>query len=206
MIDIQNLSKSYEDKIVFRNVSIRIGLGDSILLRGANGSGKTTLLKMILSRVMPDTGKIFLENSAGFHKNAYAVFPDAGLYSALTLEENIDFFCRIFRRDCRRSGEILHRLDLGKEKNTRLSHFSAGNLMKAKISLGLILEMDYVFLDEPFAHLDPLSRQAVSDLLSGEFTRADRILVVVSHEENNVHPLFNRQWNIRHQSIEESQP
>ncbi|GEM_PF-317306 len=206
MIDIQNISKSYEDKIVFRNVSARIGLGDSILLRGANGSGKTTLLKMILSRIMPNEGKIILKNPSEFYQKSYAVFPDMGLYSALTLEENIVFFCRIFRRNCRRSGEILHRLDLGKEKNTFISNLSAGNLMKAKISLGLILEMDYVFLDEPFAHLDTASRQAASDLLSGEFPRADRILVVVSHEENNIHPWFNRQWDIRHQSIEENKP
>lgn len=175
MISIQNLSKSYQDRLLFNDLSFNVGRQERIGLIGRNGHGKSTLLRIITGQEVADEGEVVLPRDyrVGFltqHLNF--VQPTVLMEAALGLADDAE--CEIWRVE-----KILFGLGFDEAGMNRApSEFSGGYQVRIKLAQALVQEPDLLILDEPTNFLDIISiRWLVRELAAwpGE-------LLVVSHD------------------------
>lgn len=171
-----NLTKSYHGKKAVDNVDFAIDRGEIIGLVGPDGSGKTTLIRMLTSVLAPTSGDALIE---GFSvktdqkkilgKIGY-VSQQFGLYSDLTVLENLNFFADIFgmkKKDKEKKIEALLAFSqLEQFKDFQADKLSGGMKQKLSLSSALIHNPEILFLDEPTNGVDPLSRRDFWNILS----------------------------------------
>jgi ABC-2 type transport system ATP-binding protein len=162
-ITISNLVFNYGKLRVIDDISLDIQAGTSFGLLGPNGAGKTTLMKLMVGLIKPASGNIKCLDKAPSPANARRVgyMPQApALYSELSVNQNIDFFARIYGlrdKQKRRSRveEVIKLVDLWPKRHTQAMKLSGG--MKQRVSLGcaIVHQPTLIFLDEPTVGLDP---------------------------------------------------
>jgi ABC-2 type transport system ATP-binding protein len=175
IIKIENVSMSYGPVKAVENVSLNIRRGDIFGLVGSDGAGKSTLLRMIAGMIKPSSGTIDIDGlDAVKHrtkiKHILGYMPQRfGLYTDLTVEENLFFFMDIFKvfgKERKRRAERY----LGFSNLLPFTDRLAGNLsggMKQKLGLACVLahEPRILILDEPTNGVDPISRGEFWDIL-----------------------------------------
>ena len=173
LIEARNISKSYNDKILFQNSSFIIQHGERIALIGPNGCGKTTLFKIILNQEITDQGEVWISPSA---KIGYL----SQELSSLDLEksplENMDSVQGFYTAKAR---TLLANLDIDElllEKPTK--ELSMGQRTKIKLADLILQKIDILILDEPTNHLDLYSREE----LEGALTDYQGTILFVSHD------------------------
>ena len=169
MISIRNITRRFGDVTAIDNLTLDVAAGEVFGLVGPDGAGKTTTLRILCGLMDPSSGTASV---AGFDvKSASQAFKDRigymaqrfGLYSDLTILENITFYADLFGLPRAEHAELLPKL----LKMTRLDpflHRAAGRLsggMKQKLALicTLLHKPEVLFLDEPTNGVDPLSRR-----------------------------------------------
>ena len=187
-IAIKNLIFNYGKLRVIDNISLEIPTGISFGLLGSNGAGKTTLIRLMVGLLKPAGGSIlFLGHppSPAIARNTGYMPQLPALYNELTVEENIDFFARIYGlRDGRvrsaRIEEVLRLIELWQKRKTPVSQLSGG--MKQRVSLGcaVVHQPRLLFLDEPTAGLDPDLRISFWEYFNS-LTENGVTLIISSH-------------------------
>lgn len=173
ILKVENLSKTFNHRIILNDVSFSMAAGDCTALLGPNGSGKTTLLKLLSGVMKPQKGSGSLFNQPLFKAN-YKYRIDLiylghapMLYPALTAIENLRFFFQI-RREIVLLSEIQESLDefgLLEQSNEPVRNFSAGMLQRLNlVRLGLS-NWQLALLDEPNSVLDQEGLQILNTLL-----------------------------------------
>ncbi|MFZ9034500.1 MAG: ABC transporter ATP-binding protein [Francisellaceae bacterium] len=168
VIDVENLNKSFYGRKVVNNVSLQVEKGDIYGFLGPNGSGKTTTIRMICGLLSIDSGQgsclgmNILTQGAEIKRKVGYMTQRFSLYGDLTIEENLDFFARLFdvkdRRD--KVQKTIEQLEIGQARKKQL----AGNLSggwKQRLALGAATIHDpaLLLLDEPTAGVDPKARR-----------------------------------------------
>lgn len=149
MINIQNITKTVGNKLLFSNISFKIGEGQKVGLVGPNGAGKTTLLRIILQEIEPDTGRVLLAQE----KLGY--LPQKLQTSAGTTIKNYLNQFLISDWEEYKIGEVLGRVGLGKiSQQTPIAKLSGGQKMKVGLAGVLLGEPTTILLDEPTNNLD----------------------------------------------------
>ena len=193
--------------VEFRDVSFRVGQtqvlssfsllvfkGETLVLLGRSGSGKTTTLKLINRLVAPTTGEIYVNgrpntdvNVTRLRRGIGYVIQDAGLFPHFTVERNIGLVPSIEgwpkERIRSRTQELMQLLGLSPEMATRYPHqLSGGQRQRVGVARALAADPEILAMDEPFAALDPLTR----DDLQREFLllqqRLHKTVVFVTHD------------------------
>lgn len=178
---VQNLTKTFGDRVAVDDVSLEIAGGETYGLLGPNGAGKTTTISMICGLLNADRGSVHVAGEAvtthsiqargriGYVPQEIAVYPD------LSARENLQFFGKLqgLRGDMltRRMSEVLDVLGLTDRADDRTEQFSGGMQRRLNIGLGLLHEPELLVLDEPTVGVDPQSRNAILDsieTLSGQ--------------------------------------
>ncbi|MEF2879906.1 MAG: ATP-binding cassette domain-containing protein, partial [Blautia sp.] len=102
MIEIKNVSKSYRDKLILRNINLVFETGQFIVIIGSSGCGKTTLLKMINKLLPMDSGDILIDGKSireipdtKLRRRIGYVIQDGGLFPHLTVRENLEIMVKI---------------------------------------------------------------------------------------------------------------
>lgn len=187
-IDIDNVSMRFGNHEAVREVTMSVQRGSIFGLVGSDGAGKSTLLRMVATMIRPVSGNITL---GGFDavrdknrvKPLIGYMPQRfGLYPDLTVDENMDFFMRIFGIPRRKRKERKERY-LGFSNLLPFLDRQAGNLsggMKQKLGLACVLvhEPQALILDEPTNGVDPVSRREFWDIL--DQMRAGGMTILVS--------------------------
>jgi lipopolysaccharide export system ATP-binding protein len=174
-LSVQHLMKSYNGRLVVRDVSLEVASGEVIGLLGRNGAGKTTCFYMIAGLVASDGGTIELDSSSisrlPIHRRArlgLSYLPqEASVFRKLTVEENILAVLELQRdrqgRQLPRSDQIQRLEGLLKElqiehirSNTAIS-LSGGERRRVEIARALATSPRFILLDEPFAGVDPIA-------------------------------------------------
>jgi lipopolysaccharide export system ATP-binding protein len=174
-LSVQHLMKSYNGRLVVRDVSLEVASGEVIGLLGRNGAGKTTCFYMIAGLVASDGGTIELDSSSisrlPIHRRArlgLSYLPqEASVFRKLTVEENILAVLELQRdrqgRQLPRSEQIQRLEGLLKElqiehirSNTAIS-LSGGERRRVEIARALATSPRFILLDEPFAGVDPIA-------------------------------------------------
>ncbi len=168
MIEVNNLSKSFDSIDALKNLSFKIKKGKITIFAGADGAGKTTLFKILIGLIKKDKGEILLngenagENSERIRDIAGYMPEKFSLYEDLTVEENLNFFGEIYGVEKKKiekmKSTLLNKTGMAEFKDRKAGALSGG--MKQKLSLSTILlsSPDLIILDEPTTGVDPLSR------------------------------------------------
>ena len=191
-MEIRNISKSFEGKVVFSSLNLHIHEGCTTIISGASGIGKTTLFNLILGLEEPDGGVI-----EGFGKVS-ALFQEDRLIESLSVMNNL----LLVTQDKKRAENILSSLSLFGEEKSRVSTLSGG--MKRRIALirALLTDYDTLLLDEPFTGLDDESKRASASLIKKEV--ASRTLIVITHEKSDA-DLLGAEYIISFDGVEVSE-
>ncbi len=164
---LQNVCKSFGDKIAVNHISAQIPAGSIYGFLGPNGAGKTTTIRMIMNILMPDSGGIsVLGQPPGRVRDQLGYLPEEkGLYKKMKAAELIAYFGQLKGMDRTRArtraAELLDQFGLEHAADQRCDLLSKGMGQKVQIISTLIHDPDLVILDEPFSGLDPINVETV---------------------------------------------
>ncbi|MDT0294628.1 ABC transporter ATP-binding protein [Mesonia ostreae] len=192
MIDVQNLSKSYNNTQVLHIASLEIPKGQSFGLVGNNGAGKTTFFSLLLDLIQPTTGNITNNGVVVSENEAWKPFTssfidESFLIGYLTAEEYFYFIGDLRKQTKADVDELLsgfedffHGEILQQKKYLR--DLSKGNQKKAGIVGSFIGNPEVVILDEPFANLDPTTQIRLKQIIKDLAETKGVTVLVSSHD------------------------
>jgi lipopolysaccharide export system ATP-binding protein len=172
-VDVKNLQKSYKGRRVVNDVSFHLDQGEVVGLLGPNGAGKTTSFYMVIGLISPEQGHIFLDDEDMTHYPMYmrarkglSYLPqEPSAFRKLTVRENVMAILEtldISARDRkRRLDELLEDLDISHLRDSKAYTLSGGERRRLEITRALVCNPSFIFLDEPFAGIDP---KAIADI------------------------------------------
>ncbi len=188
---VENLSKQFGDFTAVDDVSFYVNRGEVYGWLGPNGAGKTTTIRMLLGLVKPSSGqcRVLGYNPA---TEAKAMQAQVGymsqlftLYRDLTARENIRFYGQAYglsgKRLRRREAEILDMAGLERGAGTLTANLSGGWKQRLALGCAIVHEPEVVFLDEPTAGVDPISRREFWDLIYGMAKGGVTVLVTTHY-------------------------
>ena len=180
LLEIKNLSKTYGDKEVLKDINLSITNGKIIGLLGKNGAGKTTLIKLINDLLTPTNGEILVKgNKIGVEsKKIISYLPERTyLNKQMKVSEVINYFEDFYDNfDSKKAKKLLKDLDL--DINQKLSKMSKGMQEKVQLVLVMSRNADLYILDEPLGGVDPATRDYILDTILSNFS--DNASVIIS--------------------------
>ncbi|MCK5857638.1 MAG: ABC transporter ATP-binding protein [Bacteroidales bacterium] len=176
ILAVRDLSKTYKSTSTkaLDKVSINIGNSEILGLLGPNGAGKSTLINIIAGLLSADEGELYwegdiLKNHNLLKRKLGLVPQDIALYPKLTAFENLDFLGTQYQIPMplrhQRISEALKALDLYKERNQLINHFSGGMKRRINLIAGLLHQPELLIMDEPTVGIDVHSKQAIQEFL-----------------------------------------
>ena len=186
VLNIKNLSHSFEDKILFLDINLKISSGEKIAILGPNGCGKSTLLKIIMKKISPEIGEINL----GKH-NIITSYYEQNQAEALSLEE------RVIDLICNKSPEWSQKKvrtflgGFGFQNETvfkYIKQLSGGEKARLALALMIINPSNFLLLDEPTNHLDLQSKENL-ELAIKNYKGS---LLIISHDRYFISKVANR--------------
>jgi len=195
MIEIDKIIKSYGDRRVVDRLSLTIGTGELCVLLGSSGCGKSTTLRMI-NRLIPidsgsirvggeDVGSVSAETLR--RRIGYAI-QSIGLFPHWTIEDNIATVPRLLKwRQSRvrdRVGELLElfRLDPPTYRSKYPHQLSGGEQQRVGVARSLAADPELLLMDEPFAAIDPITRDTLQAELAHIHRATGKTIVFVTHD------------------------
>jgi ABC-2 type transport system ATP-binding protein len=176
-IEATGLRKTYAKTPVLAGVDLRVRRGSVFSLLGPNGAGKTTTVRLLCTLLRPDAGSARVAglDVVADRRRVRRAISLTGQHAAVdelqTGEENLRMMGRLsgLRRGAARgrARELLDRFELAEAGRRRVATYSGGMRRRLDLAAGLVGEPSVVFLDEPTVGLDPRSRQAMWDTVSG---------------------------------------
>ena len=185
MIEIKDVSKSYEDILAVNCVNLNIQEGNVFGLLGTNGAGKSTLLRMMAGVIKADSGEIRVEgkliwDNQEASRDVFYISDDQFYFQNGTPQELAQFYKTYYTKfDNQRFAEYLQRFDLDSKRKIRT--FSKGMKKQISILLGLCANVKYLLCDETFDGLDPVMRQGIKSIFAKEIYERGLTPVIASH-------------------------
>lgn len=206
-IRVEDLTVRYGDEIVLKNVTMEVLRGEIVVVAGGSGSGKSTLLRHMVGLSKPSSGRVEIDGIdittasppelREIRRRMGMLFQSSGLLSSMTCAENIALPLAEFTDMETSCIDALVRMKLalvGLEGygGHFPSELSGGMRNRAGIARAMALDPDVLFLDEPFAGLDPVTSAGL-DLLVRRINRGmGTTMVIVSHELDAIFSLAGR--------------
>ena len=195
MIEIDNVTKSYDDRRVVDRLSLTVGAGDFCVLLGSSGCGKSTTLKMINRLIVADAGNIRIGGedietvpAESLRRRIGYAIQSVGLFPHWTVEDNIATVPRLLqwprarRRD--RVTELLEmfRLEPDSYRAKYPYQLSGGEQQRVGVARALAADPELLLMDEPFAAVDPLTRDDLQAELARIHRATMKTIVFVTHD------------------------
>ena len=202
LLEIQGLTKTYDNFTALSNVNLTIGSGHITGLLGPNGSGKTTLIKIICGLLVPSAGEVTVKgNPIGVEsKKVISYLPDTTyLGKSASVEGTINYFKDFYEDfDENRAYDMLGKLGINPRAKFRT--LSKGTKEKVQLILVMSRRADLYILDEPIAGVDPAARDYILNTIISNYDENASILIsthLISDIENILDEvIFLKQGNI----------
>lgn len=198
LLEASNLTKSYDDRLILREVSLTVEAGERVALTGPSGSGKTTLLNCLGGVDRVDAGTLQFDGAAMERMNGQAlaqlrresigtIFQFFHLLPTLTAAENIEFPLQLLgmprEQRCQRVEALLQRVGVAHRANALPSQLSGGEMQRIAIARAVSHQPKLLLADEPTGNLDSTSGENILALLREMSEEQGVALVLVTHSE-----------------------
>ncbi|WP_053363478.1 ABC transporter ATP-binding protein [Bacillus sp. FJAT-27251] len=192
-IVVTNVSKSFVQKQVIKDVSFAIPAGEICCLLGPSGSGKTTLIRLMIGAIPADQGRIEIggvqmPNMNMLEKIGFMPQNDA-LYDDLSAEANLRFFGGLYHMEKgkleKRIDEVLAMVDLKEHEKKLVKNFSGGMKKRLSLAAAILHSPEILFLDEPTAGIDPVLRRKIWEQFQ-DIKNAGTTIIVSTHVMDEV--------------------
>lgn len=189
-IEVKNLVKSFEDKVIINDISFKVNDGEILAIVGFSGSGKSTVLKLISGLIPYDNGEIITSEG-----DIAMVFQYSALFDSLNVFENISFALRE-RKELRKlyNEEQLHEIVAQKLELVGLqgienkfpSELSGGMQKRVSFARAIVTQPNTILYDEPTAGLDPMSSTLIEDYIVRLKHEINAASIVVTHQMSTI--------------------
>jgi len=208
----KSISKSFDDRIILRKISIHLNQGEMLGLLGSNGAGKSTFMNIVLGLLKPDFGDIFLGNTKlttlAIHERSklgISYLPQqTSIFRGLTVYENLLGVAQIVKKGNSNQKAVVEKLmaefSITHLRNVKATALSGGERRRTEIARCLINNPKILLLDEPFAGVDLLSIQDIKGLLLKLQARGCAVLVT-DHNASQLLSVVDRAYVIANGSI-----
>ena len=201
MIEVKNLSKSFGEIEVLKDISTNFDKGKTNLVIGQSGSGKTVFLKCLLGLFKYNNGSISYDSKIFTKLNDFQrrdlrskigmVFQGSALFDSLTIIENVMFPLRMFTNQSDsemedRAYKVLKRVNLSKFYSKMPNEASGGMQKRVAIARAIVNNPKYLFCDEPNSGLDPKTAIVIDNLINEITKEYEMVTVINSHDMNSV--------------------
>jgi lipopolysaccharide export system ATP-binding protein len=192
------LVKSFKDRRVVNEVSVKVEQGEIVGLLGPNGAGKTTTFYLITGLIRPDAGQVRLDGldltRAPMYERARAgigyLAQEPSIFRKMTVEENILAILetrRLGREQRQRElDRMLDELSIKHLRRSRAYSLSGGERRRLEITRALVTEPKFMLLDEPFAGVDPIAVHDIQTIVAGLRHRGIGVLITDHNVEQTL--------------------
>ncbi len=207
MIQVENISKSFDGLPVLRDVSLEIADGETIAVIGRSGSGKSVLMKHIIGLLRPDSGRVLVDG-IDINRISYSelrktrtqfgvLFQGGALFDSMTAFDNVAFPLRTFTRDTeveihRRVEECLAMVQLEDVGPRRPAELSGGMQKRVALARAIALRPRYIIYDEPTSGLDPETSNTIDTLITSLADVLNITSIVITHDMHSVLSIADR--------------
>ena len=160
-IELKDISKTYNNIEVLKNINFSVKKGEILGLLGVNGAGKSTIMKIICSYVKPNSGKVKIcekdiETHTKLTKSKIGYLSEKNpLYEEMYVNEFLIFISKFYKEKNKNLNTVLENTNLKNIKNKKIKILSAGQRKRVGIAQAILHDPDVLILDEPTATLDP---------------------------------------------------
>ncbi len=195
ILELRNISKSFDNKSVISNLSLTLSPGSIGCLLGASGCGKTTTLRTVAGFETPDKGQILIKDRLIADSNSGVppekrrigmVFQDYALFPHLSVRENVRFGLRFTTDDTktRRVNELLEVVGMSAFGDSFPHELSGGQQQRIALARALAPQPDILLLDEPFSNLDVALRERLSMEVREILKQSGISAILVTHNQH----------------------
>jgi len=198
ILSLQKVEKRFGKNHVLRGVTLDVAPGESLVVIGGSGSGKSVMLKNALGLMTPDSGQILFNGEdvtqakgktrARMRERVGMLFQSGALFDSLTVWENVAFrlvnsgvVSRAKAKD--RAIETLSKVRLGSDvADLYPAEISGGMQKRVSLARSIISKPDLIFFDEPTTGLDPITADAINDLIIEQVRGLGAATVTITHD------------------------
>ncbi|MEZ5936631.1 MAG: ATP-binding cassette domain-containing protein [Hyphomonadaceae bacterium] len=206
ILELRGLQKSFGQKQVLRGVDLSVAPGQSLVIIGGSGTGKSVTIKCALGLLKPDAGEITFEGAAirgeraidNVRRRTGMLFQGGALFDSLTIWENVAFALLyrdgIPRNKAREQAiEALAKVRLGASvAGLRPAELSGGMQKRAALARAIVAKPDLIFFDEPTTGLDPITADAVNDLIVEQVKALGAAAITITHDMASVRKIADQ--------------
>ena len=208
ILEINNLSKGFDELEVLKNVSLQLFNGENMVVLGKSGSGKSVLIKCIVGLLIPDGGTInVLGEDVGALKSDALVelrkkigflFQSGALYDSMTVKQNLEFPLRRIKKNLtqkeidKKIEEVLEHVCLSDVLNKIPSQLSGGMRKRISMARTIVVDPQIMLYDEPTTGLDPVTSDEISLLINNVQKKYKTSSLIITHDIECARATANR--------------
>lgn len=219
ILEVKNLSFSYEDAEVLRNINFTVNDNDFIILSGKNGSGKSTLLKILIGELKNYKGSVefFGEDLSSFNnwrKVGYVpqISRDNSTNFPISVKEmillNLYFDFNKFNlpkpRHHRMVKDAILSFNLTEFQDKNFNELSGGQKQRVMIAKAMVHNPDILIFDEPTVGVDKESKESFFELINHLHKHHDITIILVTHEDDLAKDINNRTFILEEKELREN--
>jgi ABC-type Fe3+/spermidine/putrescine transport system ATPase subunit len=201
MLELENISKTYEGKPLLRGISFTVAAGETVCLLGASGSGKSTLLRIVAGLESPETGFVLWDSvdlapTPPHARDFGLVFQDYALFPHLTVFDNVAFGLRMRNLPKseiqKRVNEALETVNLRAFESRRVTDLSGGEQQRVALARALATRPRLLMFDEPLGALDRSLKEDLRNELRAILRRTNISAIYVTHDQEEAFAIADR--------------
>ena len=207
----RNLRKSFKKTDIIKGVSISANTGEVVGVLGPNGAGKTTTFYLICGLLTPDSGEVMLENEnitkLPLHKKArlgIGYLPqESSIFRDLSVEDNLFIIAQqYYNKDTQKEmvEELLEKFNIEPIRKRKGINLSGGERRRVEIARALVPKPKFLFLDEPFAGVDPVNVNDIKELIT-ILSKHNIGVIITDHNVRETLSICNRAYVLKEGEI-----
>lgn len=201
----EDLVKKYKSRTVVNHVSINVSQGEIVGLLGPNGAGKTTTFYMTVGLVVPNNGRIYLDDEditrepiyKRAHRGISYLAQEESVFRKMSVEDNILSVLEMTKLTKEQQQEKLESLisefGLEKVRTNQGDRLSGGERRRTEIARCLAIDPKFIMLDEPFAGVDPIAVQDIQSIVA-RLKRLNIGVLITDHNVNETLSITDRAY------------
>ncbi|MDP2928411.1 MAG: ABC transporter ATP-binding protein [Candidatus Omnitrophota bacterium] len=207
MIQIQRLSKEFNNNLVLNELSLNVQTGQTCVIIGRSGCGKSVLLKHIVGLLRPDSGKVLVQGKevaslkelelVALRAKISMVFQGGALFDSMDITKNVGFglleHTRMSQKEIlERVEESLSLVGLGGIGNLMPSELSGGMKKRVALARAICIKPEIILYDEPTTGVDPISGDSINELIRSLHDKLQVTSLVVTHDMKSAYHIADK--------------